>query len=145
MGEVNGAAGFEVEMSPQTEYQRHILHLSLMVDEGSLSALNTNRRRCTLAVSTAHPMFIESSLLKVSAKGKLISVTHPCSGVMSRPCTAVHTTSPHAPRAAAAAASVRLFARDESDPGSGGSSYVFLVNSQPLCGCTQPHADLHLF
>lgn len=45
MGEVNGAAGFEVEMSPQTEYQRHILHLSLMVDEGSLSALNTNRRR----------------------------------------------------------------------------------------------------
>lgn len=35
MGEVNGAAGFEVEMSPQTEYQRHILHLSLMVDEGS--------------------------------------------------------------------------------------------------------------
>lgn len=45
--------------------------------------------------------------------------------------------SPHARRAAAA---VRLFAQDESDPGS--SSYVFLVNSQLWGGRVCRHMQI---
>lgn len=55
----NAAAGFEVEMSPHTEYQRPVFHPPLMPDEGSqsLSALNTNRTRARSRSPRRTPAF----------------------------------------------------------------------------------------
>lgn len=57
-----------LEMSLHTDNQRRNFPPTVMVDEE----------------------FIHSSFLKVSPKGKLITVTYPCSGAMSRPGTAAH-------------------------------------------------------
>lgn len=96
----NAAAGFEVEMSPHTEYQRPVFHPPLMPDEGSqsLSALNTN---CTRARSPRRTPAFAGVVLYGKSIRKVITGTERCSGVMSWSVAAVHGTSPHAPRAAA--------------------------------------------
>lgn len=69
----NAAAGFEVEMSPHTEYQRPVFHPPLMPDEGSqsLSALNTNRTRARSRSPRRTPAFAGSFFAESqSEKGK---------------------------------------------------------------------------